>query len=124
MFGNSIAMMDKSMDYLWKRQEIIADNIANIDTPGYKKKRMEFEETFRSKLKAAAGVGNRDNVKQAIQTTGYQIIEEPYTTRADGNGVNADVEYTNLTRTALHYQYLSRAVSDNITRYRSAIKGQ
>lgn len=124
MFGNSITMMDKSMDYLWKRQEIITDNIANVDTPGYKKKRLEFEETFRSKLKAAAALGKRDEVKQAIQTTGYQVIEEPHITRADGNGVNADVEYTDLTRTTLHYQYLSRAVSDDITRYRSVIKGQ
>ena len=32
MFGNTIAMMNKSMDYLWKKQEIIADNIANVDT--------------------------------------------------------------------------------------------
>lgn len=124
MFGNSIAMMDKSMDCLWKRQEIVADNIANVDTPGYKKKRIEFEETFRSKLRAAADVGKRDDVKQAIQSTGYHMIEEPYITRADGNGVNADVEYTDLARTTLHYQYLAKAVSDDITRYRSAIKGQ
>ena len=50
MFGNTIAMMNKSMDYLWKKQEIIADNIANVDTPGYKKKSVDFEQTFREKL--------------------------------------------------------------------------
>ena len=57
-----------------------------------------------------------------IQTAGS--VEEARATRADGNGVNADVEYTELTRTALQYQYLVQSMSADITRYRSAIKGQ
>ena len=40
MFGNTISMMEKSMDYLWKKQEVTANNIANVDTPGYRRKRV------------------------------------------------------------------------------------
>lgn len=43
MFGNTISMMEKSMDYLWKKQEVTANNIANVDTPGYRRKRVNFE---------------------------------------------------------------------------------
>lgn len=122
MFGNVIPMLDKSLDYLWKKQEVTASNIANVDTPGYKKKSVEFEQSFKRELEAAAH--NRRSVKQAINRADYQVVEEPGTVRADGNGVNADVEYTELTRTALQYQYLVQSVSSDITRYRTAIKGQ
>ena len=124
MFGNTIAMMNKSMDYLWKKHEIIADNIANVDTPGYKKKSVDFEQTFREKLEEAATIGKNADVQQAIQNTNSRVVEEARATRADGNGVNADVEYAELTRTALQYQYLVQSMSADITRYRSAIKGQ
>ena len=37
MFGNTISMAHKSLDFLWKQQEIINLNIANVNTPGYKR---------------------------------------------------------------------------------------
>ena len=117
-------MMEKSMDYLWKKQEVTANNIANVDTPGYRRKRVNFEETFRRKLEAAALTGKNEDVRQAIQSSKSYVVEDAHTTRADGNGVNADVEYTELTRTALQYQYLTQSLSGDIVRYRSAIKGQ
>ena len=42
MFGNTISMMEKSMDYLWKKQEVTANNIANVDTPEYRRKRVNL----------------------------------------------------------------------------------
>lgn len=124
MFGNTIAMMGRSLDYLWKKQEITANNIANVDTPGYKKKSVEFEELFRRKLATAAETGKRDDVRRAIRNTPSIVVTDRTSVRADGNGVDADVEYTELTRTALQYQYLVQSVSSDITRYRSVIKGQ
>ncbi|HIX28134.1 MAG TPA: flagellar basal body rod protein FlgB [Candidatus Blautia stercoravium] len=124
MFGNTIAMMDKSLDYLWKKQEVTANNIANVDTPGYKKKSVNFEDTFRRKLESAAATGKNEDVQQSIKSTQSRVVSDNTSVRADENGVNADVEYTELTRTALQYQYLSQSISADITRYRSAIKGQ
>lgn len=124
MFGNTIAMMGRSLDYLWKKQEVTSNNIANVDTPGYKKKNVEFEALFRRKLATAAETGKRDDVRRAIQNTPDIIVTDRTSVRADGNGVDADVEYTELTRTALQYQYLVQSVSSDITRYRSVIKGQ
>lgn len=57
------------MDYLWKKQEVTANNIANVDTPGYRRKRVNFEETFRRKLEAAALTGKNEDVRQAIQSS-------------------------------------------------------
>lgn len=124
MFGNTITMMGRSLDYLWKKQEITLDNIANIDTPGYKRKSVEFEDLFRRKLTTAAQTGKREDVRQAIQNTPDMVVKDDTSVRADKNGVNADVEYTELTRTALQYQYLVQSVNADFTRYRSVIKGQ
>ena len=84
MFGNTISMMEKSMDYLWKKQEVTANNIANVDTPGYRRKRVNFEETFRRKLEATALTGKNEDVRQAIQSSKSYVVEDAHTTRADG----------------------------------------
>ena len=83
MFGNTISMMEKSMDYLWKKQEVTANNIANVDTPGYRRKRVNFEETFRRKLEAAALTGKNEDVRQAIQSSKSYVVEDAHTTRAE-----------------------------------------
>ena len=119
-----INVLNRAADAAWQRNEAISNNIANVDTPGYRRKRVNFEETFRRKLEAAALTGKNEDVRQAIQSSKSYVVEDAHTTRADGNGVNADVEYTELTRTALQYQYLTQSLSGDIVRYRSAIKGQ
>lgn len=123
-FGNTIQMSQKALDYLWKKQEITMDNIANISTPGYKAKEISFQDTFRNKLKAATQTGDANDVRAAIRDSDYTVYERSDSARVDDNGVNVDVEYTELSRTALHYQYLLQSVNSDITRLRTAIKGQ
>lgn len=123
IFGNSVLMAEKALNYLWKKQEVTADNIANVNTPGYKKKHISFEETFRRRL-AAASIGDADEtMEQAIRGSDYNIWERNDSARVDENNVNLDVENTELARTTLHYQYMLQSVNSDITRYRTAIKG-
>lgn len=124
IFGNTIPMSQKALDYLWKKQEITADNIANVDTPNYRKKHISFEETFRKKLQGASEAKNPEIMRRAIQSSRYQIYERSDTARIDGNNVNMDVETTTLARTTMHYQYLLQSVNSDFTRLKSVIKGQ
>lgn len=124
IFGNTISMAEKSLDYLWKKQEITSDNIANVDTPGYKRKGVSFEETFRNKLKAASQLKDNSKVQQAIRETDYHVYSVNNSARVDENNVNVDFESTELARTTLHYQYLLNSVSGDISRLKAAIKGQ
>lgn len=124
-FGNAISMAERSLDFLWAKQQVITNNIANVDTPGYKTKYVTFEETFRNRLKAASQTGDREQVQQAIETSSWQVHNtRNETSRLDGNNVDSDVELMELTRTALQYQYMLHSVSSDITRLRTAIKGQ
>ena len=123
IFGNTISMSEKALDYLWKKQEVTSDNIANVDTPGYKRKDVSFEETFRQKLQAAAGTKDQSSIRKAIDSSSYLVYGSSDSARVDENNVNLDYENTELARTTLHYQYLLQSVSNDITRYTSAIKG-
>ena len=124
MFGNTIAMAEKSLDCLWKKQEAINNNLANIDTPGYKRKQVSFEETYRKRLLAASETKSDKKLKEAIQGMNYTVSSRDDSARVDENNVNADVENTEMTRTWLHYYYLLQSVTSDIKMYQTAIKGQ
>ena len=123
IFGNTISMAQKSLDCLWKKQEALSDNLANIDTPGYKRKQVSFEEAFRKRL-IADETKSSAKMREAIEGAGYTVYTRDDTARVDENNVNADVEETEMTRTWLHYNYLLQSVTNDIKRYQSAIKGQ
>ena len=124
MFGNTIAMAEKSLDCLWKKQEAINNNLANIDTPGYKRTQVSFEETYRKRLLAASETKSDKKIKEAIQGMNYTVSSRDDSARVDENNVNADVENTEMTRTWLHYYYLLQSVTSDIKMYQTAIKGQ
>lgn len=125
MFGNTISMANKSLDYLWRKMEVVNNNLANVDTPGYKKKTVSFEEVFDNRLRAASMTKDDKQMKEAISGADY-LVYTPYdsSARVDENNVNADVEETEMARTALHYQYLLQTVTADIKRCQSAIKAQ
>ncbi|PWJ52485.1 flagellar basal body rod protein FlgB [Faecalicatena contorta] len=124
-WGNSISMVAKSLDYLWEKQGAISNNLANVDTPGYKSKYVTFEENYQSRLKAAMETGNRTQIQKAISGAQTSVQEsQSESARLDGNNVNADVQLIEMSRTALQYQYGLSSVNSDIARLRTAIKGQ
>jgi len=124
LFNNSIDIAQKSLDYLWKKQGTIADNISNQDTPGYKSKYVTFENELKRSLSEVQN-GTKDGYQKAINDTEFKInTTENQSARLDGNNVNTDAEYVELARTSIQYQYTIRAMSDEFTRIKSAIKGQ
>ena len=122
LFGNTITLAQKAMDMLWVKQEAISDNLANVDTPGYKRKQVSFEEAFRKKLQTAGGTGT--SMRNAISSADYTVTSRDDSARVDENNVNADVENTEMTRTWLHYYYLTYSANADVKRLQTAIKGQ
>lgn len=123
--SNTMLMTERSLDYLWHKQSVIADNVANAETPGYKAKYVTFEQELRSRLERAAGGTDakasamRSNILQSDIVT--QQANE--TTRMDGNGVNVTEQNVELSRTYLQYQLTTRAFSEEMNRLRAAIRG-
>ncbi len=123
IFGNNISMAEKSLDYLWSKQRITMNNIANGDTPGYKAQYVTFEDEFRKRL-TAGKTGTSKDIANIIGNSRYFVRNtNDESARMDGNNVNIDVENVELARTTLQYQYEMNALNSEITRLRTFIKG-
>ncbi len=51
---NYVNVLDKAADASWSRENILTNNIANVNTPGYKRKDLNFENTLKTELAAAS----------------------------------------------------------------------
>ncbi|WP_328462705.1 flagellar basal body protein [Actinoplanes sp. NBC_00393] len=95
------------------RQTAIANNIANIETPGYRARKVKFEEALSS---AVARGDSPAGVTPSMQTS-----LEP--TRLNGNNVNLDHETLQHIDTTMRYQLTIRALDGKYNSLREAIKG-
>jgi flagellar basal-body rod protein FlgB len=95
------------------RQTAISQNIANIETPGYQAKKVQFEEALSSAVKAGDAPSS---VTPDVQTS-----LEP--TRLNGSNVNLDEESLSHIDTTMRYQLAIRAMDSKYSMLRDVIKG-
>ncbi len=95
------------------RQRAIANNIANVNTPGFKAQKVEFEQALAAALNSGTGL---DQVQPSIATS-----LEP--TQLNGNNVNLDEETLSNVNTGLSYQLALRALDTKYTQLHDVIKG-
>jgi len=99
--------LEHYMDLLSVRQKLVASNIANADTPGYKTRDIDFQAEFSS----------------AIQGFGPQIMEAPgLQVRNDGNNVSIDREARLLAENDLRFNIASNLLRDQIKSVKMAIE--
>ena len=96
---NNINLLTKALDASWKRNEIITNNIANAETPGFKKSTVLFEEILEEQFNNKKLKGVITDVKHIpindinINDIKYKIkTEGSFNTRMDKNNVDIDVE--------------------------------
>ena len=121
--NNSMLLLQKSLDFVWQKQRITSENIANAETPGYKAKYVTFEDEFKRSLSGTEG--NRSKVRQAIDSAKMRIgVSKEETMRLDGNNVNVDVENIELARTQIQYEYLLKQINDQFIRLKMVLEGK
>ena len=109
-------VLASALDGVSLRQRVIADNIANIDTPGYRATSVDFE----SQLMAAFSDGSfEDGVDTVTATT------SPTDTPVGANGNNVDLRKETMAavQSQFQYQVLTRAVNDRFTLLKTAATG-
>lgn len=129
----SLQILGNALDAATLRQRIIANNIANVDTPGYKAQSVEFETLLQKALTASSSssfVGYRTDPRHIpIGTTGEapdiraKVYRDP-STWGTNNGNNVDVEYemTKMAENQIWYNALVQEVNANLSRLREVIK--
>lgn len=74
--SNSMLMLQRSMGFLWSKQDCILNNLANAETPGYKTQYVTFEESLRDAVQAAADKPQPGAaMREAIADTPVQLHE-------------------------------------------------
>lgn len=95
------------------RQQAIADNVANIETPGFLSKVVDFEDS----LRAAVADGDPNSVS-------FDVSRSLAATRLNGNNVNIDVELMANSEVRLRQQLAIQALNSEYGLLRTAITGR
>ncbi len=118
------------------RQDLISGNIANIDTPFYKAKDIDFETTLIAKTKEIYGGENTNRTLEMAQTNnshlrGYHDFDSSKSTlylrdghmaRNDANTVDLDVESSELSKNAVMFNALTSALQKDGMIFKSVIE--
>ena len=109
----TLSALHTALNGLSLRQRTIADNVANIQTPGFLAGKVDFESSLRSAMDSGADPSTAaPNVARSLEPT-----------RLDGNNVNLDEETLSMSETGLRYSLAVQAVNAKFSRLRSAIGG-
>jgi flagellar basal-body rod protein FlgB len=108
----TMSALHAALSGLSQRQRVTADNIANVNTPGFLAGRTDFESTLASQL--ANG--------QTPTASGGVVARSLEPTNTNGNNVNLDEEEQISSQTSLNYQLALNALDSKYSILRSALK--
>ena len=133
-FDSYLGALDDSLLLRSRRSEILASNLANADTPGYKAKDIDFKEAM------SDAMGTRSEFKKGtlkMATTNAQHLQtsqagfstdikyrNPYQPSLDGNTVDASIEKTEFSKNSIYYNASLRFLTGKFQGLTKAIKGQ
>ena len=119
-----INVLDRTADASWLRQTMIANNLANVDTPTYKRQDIEFKSVLEHQMKRTA-MKIQDNSVDRItkhmdlsKLNGVKYADYAgFSYRIDKNNVDVDTENVELASESLNYSTLTTAISSEFSRF-------
>jgi flagellar basal-body rod protein FlgB len=119
--SDTYVLAEKLLDAAVARQQAVAANIANAETPGYR--RVDVAPDFAAQLKARLASGDLA-ASAAVITPRITEDSTAHSVRPDGNSVELEHELLALNRNAVEHEYLSEIISSNIKQLKMAITGR
>jgi len=124
-----LAFVQSAMSLRAKRQEILAANLANSDTPNYKARDLDFAAALRSAIGASGGVslaktsdrhldGRGVGGSAAMAGVKYRSVVQP---SLDGNTVDPDIERAQFAENAMQYQFLLERSRGTVEKMKMAL---
>ena len=120
-----INVLDRAADAAWQRNEAISNNIANVDTPGYKWQDVAFE----SVLQQALGNNRYESMDDKVANVDLSRLRgrayldyANYSYRLDGNNVDIENENVMLAENQLKYQGLISSINQEFTNLKTVMK--
>jgi flagellar basal-body rod protein FlgB len=119
-----INVLDKAADASWTRETLITNNIANVDTPNYKRKDIDFESVLEKEL----GNCKHTSLDSKISNVNLDRLNPTVYTdhsglsyRLDGNNVDIDTENVNLASEQIKYEALTTSITKEFSRMKDVI---
>ncbi|MBC7218350.1 MAG: flagellar basal body rod protein FlgB [Candidatus Caldatribacterium sp.] len=127
LMDRAMRILERGLDYSMVRQRVLSENVANVETPRYKRKDVDFESAFQDVLRRGEDLplsvthprhfgGDEDG------TSGVHVLEEECSVRQDQSGVDVEKEMTIVLENALYYQALARMISDKIGLLKTVVR--
>ena len=120
-----INVLDRAAYAAWQRNEAISNNIANVDTPGYKRQDVAFE----SVLQQALGNNRYESMDDKVANVDLSRLRgrayvdyANYSYRLDGNNVDIENENVMLAENQLKYQGLISSINQEFTNLKTVMK--
>jgi flagellar basal-body rod protein FlgB len=109
----------KTLDAVALRQEAIANNLANLETPGYR--RMDLAPNFEQQLQNATAAGNSENISSLTPSLMADMTAKPNS--KDGNTVNLEDELMRMNQNAMTHALETQMITGALAKMRLAITG-
>ncbi len=121
-----INVLDKALDASNLRETVITNNLANINTPGYKRREVDFESLLQQELGKTKWTSLDQKMTDVNLThlnagVHFDMQAFGYKYRLDGNNVDVEVENVELASEQLRYQLIADSVTQEFTRLSTAI---
>jgi flagellar basal-body rod protein FlgB len=118
LFDLSTVALEKALSGSSLRQELIANNLANANTPGYRRVDVDFHTALGQALDRAQGTSQVEQVK-------FSPTEDPSgAVRLDGSNVDVDREMASLSENSLEYQALVATLRARMSMLQNVINGR
>ncbi|MDF2557300.1 MAG: flagellar basal-body rod protein FlgB [Bacillales bacterium] len=128
---NTINLLQSALNASSMRQQVISNNLANAETPGYKAKKVAFESILKQKLSNQSSFeGKRTDsrhffIGDSSRMPSAQVLEDNETIMQNNeNNVDVDKEMTNMGKNALWYNSLTQQLNNQFQELSIAINGR
>ena len=126
MFG-FVNVLKAAANASWTREEVLTNNIANVDTPNYKRQDVDFTTYLRSALSRTNG--GSSSLTNRVNNLNYNDIAiRTYTDnstlsyRLDGNNVDLSTENVELASEQINYNALIDSMNNEFSRFKTVLK--
>jgi flagellar basal-body rod protein FlgB len=115
LFDITDAALQQGLSGAGLRQQLLANNLANVNTSGFKRSDVDFESSLASALSAG-------DPPTAVGSIAFRPqVDSATSMRADGNNVSADAELANMTENAIQYEALAAVQKSRLEWLRTAM---
>jgi flagellar basal-body rod protein FlgB len=117
----TFAALSKAQSASDERSRLLAENVANANTPGYKRRDIEFQGELAQALDDASG-DSAARVTRVLNSTAREVVEGDRFYRVDQGGVDIDREMAELAKNNLFQTAMSSLIQDKLRMYKMVFR--